>query len=79
VSVRLGWAFRATFARASPARRWPTISPNATCATALIDRVVHHADVIAIEGDSYRAREADSQAKERRSGTKDPPEPELTV
>ncbi len=33
-------------------RDWPTIFPNATCATALIDRVVHHADVIAIEGDS---------------------------
>lgn len=35
---------------------WPTIFPNATCATALIDRTVHHADVIAIEGESYRRR-----------------------
>jgi len=33
---------------------WATIFPNATCATALIDRTVHPADVIAIEGDSYR-------------------------
>jgi len=48
-------------------RDWPTIFPNATCATALIDRVVHHADVIAIEGDSYRAREASQSAKARRS------------
>jgi len=48
-------------------RDWPTIFPNATCATALIDRVVHHADVIAIEGDSYRAREAAQAAKARRS------------
>lgn len=48
-------------------RDWPTIFPNATCATALIDRVVHHADVIAIEGDSYRAREASQNAKARRS------------
>jgi DNA replication protein DnaC len=60
-------------------RDWPTIFPNATCATALIDRVVHHADVIAIEGDSYRAREADSQAKERRSRRKEPPEPDTTA
>ena len=52
-------------------RDWPTIFPNATCATALIDRVVHHADVIAIEGESYRAREAETQAKERRSRRKD--------
>jgi DNA replication protein DnaC len=46
-------------------RDWPTIFPNATCATALIDRVVHHADVISIEGKSYRAREADLDAKAR--------------
>lgn len=55
---------------------WLTIFPNATCATALIDRVVHHADVIAIEGESYRAREAELQAKERRSRRKEKPEPE---
>jgi DNA replication protein DnaC len=54
---------------------WPTIFPNATCATALIDRVVHHADVIAIEGESYRAREADAQAKARRARRKEQPEP----
>ncbi len=57
-------------------RDWPTIFPNATCATALIDRVVHHADVIAIEGESYRAREADAQAKDRRSRRKEQPDPE---
>ena len=55
-------------------RDWPTIFPNATCATALIDRVVHHADVIAIEGESYRAREAEQSAKERRSKKKPPTE-----
>lgn len=47
---------------------WPTIFPNATCATALIDRTVHHADVIAIEGDSYRRREAEADKKARRGG-----------
>ena len=45
---------------------WPTVFPNATCATALIDRLVHHADVIAIEGDSYRRREAEADKKSRR-------------
>jgi len=48
-------------------RHWPSIFPNATCATALIDRVIHHADVIAIEGEGYRAREAQQSAKERRA------------
>lgn len=37
---------------------WPTVFPSATSATALIDRIVHHADVIKIEGESYRLREA---------------------
>lgn len=46
-------------------RDWHTIFPNATCATALIDRIVHHADVISIDGDSYRAREAESEAQAR--------------
>lgn len=43
---------------------WPTIFPNATCATALIDRVIHHADVISVEGKSYRLREAEGAKKE---------------
>jgi DNA replication protein DnaC len=45
---------------------WPTVFPNATCATALIDRLVHHADVLAIEGDSYRRRDAEADKKSRR-------------
>jgi DNA replication protein DnaC len=55
-------------------RDWPTIFPNATCATALIDRVVHHADVIPIEGESYRKREAELDAKSRRATRKDKPD-----
>jgi DNA replication protein DnaC len=43
-------------------RDWPTVFPNATCATALVDRVIHHADVITIEGESYRLREANEHA-----------------
>lgn len=52
---------------------WHTIFPNATCATALIDRAVHHADVISIQGKSYRAREAEQNAKERASKRKKAP------
>ena len=53
-----------------PFRDWPTIFPNATCATALIDRVIHHADVIAIEGQSYRLRQAEDRS---RAQSKEPP------
>jgi len=47
-------------------RDWPTIFPNATCATALIDRIVHHADIIPIEGDSFRRRESEAEIRQRR-------------
>ena len=46
-----------------PFRDWPTIFPNATCATALIDRVIHHAEIIAIEGQSYRLRQAEDHSR----------------
>jgi DNA replication protein DnaC len=53
-----------------PFRDWPSVFPNATCATALIDRVIHHADVIAIEGKSYRLR----HAEERSTPPENPPQ-----
>ena len=36
---------------------------NATCATTLIDRTVHHVNVIAFEGESDRRREAKTDKK----------------
>jgi DNA replication protein DnaC len=50
-----------------PFAEWSSIFPNAACATALIDRVVHHADVIAIEGDSYRRRDAETAKRSRKA------------
>lgn len=46
---------------------WHTIFPTATCATALIERVVHHADVVKIEGESYRLRESELAAGKRQA------------
>ena len=43
---------------------WPTIFPNAACTTALIDRLVHHSEIISIEGASYRKREAEQTKEE---------------
>jgi len=45
---------------------WATVFPNAACATALIDRLCHHADVLKIEGKSYRRREAEEASRSRR-------------
>jgi len=46
---------------------WPSIFPSATSAIALIDRVIHHADVTAIEGESFRKREAEADRSRRRA------------
>lgn len=47
---------------------WTTVFPNAACATALIDRLTHHAEIITMEGQSYRKREAEETKKQRRKG-----------
>ena len=44
---------------------WATVFPNASCVTAMIDRIVHHADIIGIEGESYRKREAEQDDAKR--------------
>ena len=44
---------------------WHTVFPSATCATALVERVVHHADIVKIEGESYRLRESELAANTR--------------
>lgn len=44
---------------------WPSVFPNASCVTALIDRLTHHADICLIEGQSFRKREADASRKAR--------------
>ena len=49
-----------------PFSDWPTIFPNAGSAIALIDRLVHHAEIIAIDGDSYRRRVAEAKRKSSR-------------
>jgi DNA replication protein DnaC len=45
---------------------WNTVFPNATCIVTLIDRLTHHADVTAIDADSYRRRESEAEAAARR-------------
>lgn len=42
---------------------WPTVFPNASCAVALIDRLIEHSSIIAIEGDSFRKRVAEIRHK----------------
>ena len=52
-------------------KQWDTVFPNAACAVALIDRLTHHAEIVTIEGESYRKREAE-QAQKAKQGQKSP-------
>jgi DNA replication protein DnaC len=41
---------------------WAEVFPNASCVVAMIDRLVHHAEIIPIKGESYRHKEAQERA-----------------
>jgi len=47
-------------------KNWNVVFPNATSIVSLLDRLTHHADVTVIEGESYRRRESEQEAAERR-------------
>ena len=49
-----------------PFSEWNQVFPNAACVVSLIDRLVHHAEIIPIDGESYRLKEAKEQAEQRR-------------
>jgi DNA replication protein DnaC len=49
-----------------PFKEWNEVFPNATCIVTLLDRLLHHADVTVIEGDSYRVRESELETAARR-------------
>jgi DNA replication protein DnaC len=48
-----------------PFAEWGEVFPNASCVVSLIDRLVHNAEIINIEGDSYRLKEARERSKQR--------------
>ena len=39
---------------------WREVFPNAACVVSLIDRLVHNSEIVAIDGESYRLKEARS-------------------
>jgi DNA replication protein DnaC len=45
---------------------WSAIFPNATCVVTLVDRLCHHAEIIAIEGESYRLKESRERSASRK-------------
>ena len=48
-----------------PFAEWREVFPNAACVVSLIDRLVHNAEIIAIDGESYRLKEARERTEQR--------------
>ena len=44
---------------------WNEIFPNATCVVSIIDRLIHHSEILNIEGESFRFKEACEKNNER--------------
>jgi DNA replication protein DnaC len=44
---------------------WSTVFPGAACVVALVDRLCHRAEIISIDGESYRLKEAKERAEEK--------------
>jgi DNA replication protein DnaC len=55
-----------------PFAEWREVFPNAACVVSLVDRLLHHAEIVSIEGDSYRLKEArertEQRSRQRRGG-----------
>jgi DNA replication protein DnaC len=41
---------------------WNQVFPNATCVVTLVDRLLHRAEIVALDGKSYRLKEAQERA-----------------
>jgi len=48
-----------------PFQEWGAVFPNAACVVTLVDRLVHKAEIVAIDAESYRQKEALERAAEK--------------
>lgn len=57
-----------------PFAEWPDVFPNAGCVVTLVDRLIHRSEILALEGDSYRLREARERtaARQKRRRSRQP-------
>jgi DNA replication protein DnaC len=49
---------------------WGEIFPDAACVVTLVDRLVHHAEIVVIKGKSWRCHEAEERAKSKAKARK---------
>ena len=51
-----------------PFGEWSEVFPNATCVVTLVDRLVHRSEILPIDADSYRLKEARERAARKGKG-----------
>ena len=56
-----------------PFAEWSEVFPNAACVVSIDDRLVHHSEILVIEAESYRMREAKEQAARKKKAVKPRP------
>jgi DNA replication protein DnaC len=49
-----------------PFAEWHEVFPNAACVVSLVDRLVHNAEILSFEGESYRLKEAKERSEKRK-------------
>lgn len=54
-----------------PFKEWGEVFPNAACVVTLVDQLMHKAEVVVIEGDSYRQKEAKERQEAREKQRKE--------
>jgi DNA replication protein DnaC len=52
-----------------PFAEWNDVFPNAACVVSIVDRLVHHSEILVIEGESYRMREAKERACRKKTSS----------
>jgi DNA replication protein DnaC len=58
------------FTTNKPFSEWQQVFPNAACVVTIIDRLVHRAEILTIEGESYRLKEARERAAHKTTARK---------
>jgi len=49
---------------------WSEVFPNAACVVTLVDRLIHRSEILAIEGESYRLKEAKERTNQKAAARK---------
>ena len=53
-----------------PFAEWGEVFPSASCVVSLVDRLIHRSEILTIEGESYRLKEAKERQQRRATGRK---------